>query len=113
MSGAEGSLDTWLVLSAAAVLCLQAGLVLLEVGAARAKNAQYTCVKAGCVVGGATVAWYAVGFGVAFGGAGQQQAVFAIATSLKAVCVFFEWTDRIERRWTELHRAALRRWSAH
>jgi Amt family ammonium transporter len=66
-----GSLDTtWVIIAAALVMFMQAGFALLEIGFSRGKNVGAGVAKIFANFSIATIAWWAVGFGVAFGGAG-------------------------------------------
>jgi Amt family ammonium transporter len=66
-----GSLDvTWIVVATVLVMFMQAGFALLEIGFSRGKNVGHGVVKILANFSIATIAWWAVGFGIAFGGAG-------------------------------------------
>jgi ammonium transporter, Amt family len=66
-----GSLDvTWVVVATVLVMFMQAGFALLEIGFSRGKNVGHGVVKILANFSIATIAWWAVGFGIAFGGAG-------------------------------------------
>jgi ammonium transporter, Amt family len=66
-----GSLDvTWIVVATVLVMFMQAGFALLEIGFSRGKNAGHGVAKILANFSVATIAWWAVGFGIAFGGAG-------------------------------------------
>ena len=60
----------WVVLAAVLVMFMQAGFALLEVGFSRGKNVAAGIAKILSNFSVATLVWWAVGFGVAFGGAG-------------------------------------------
>lgn len=65
----QQDLDTlWVVIAAGLVLFMQAGFLLLEVGFSRAKNAGAAVAKIFVNLSVASVVWWAVGFGIAFGG---------------------------------------------
>jgi ammonium transporter, Amt family len=65
------SIDTtWVVVATVLVMFMQAGFALLEIGFSRGKNVGHGVVKILANFSIATIAWWAVGFGVAFGGAG-------------------------------------------
>src|SRR5688572_31180169 len=66
-----GSLDTtWVVVATVLVMFMQAGFALLEIGFSRGKNVGHGVVKILANFSIATIAWWAIGFGIAFGGAG-------------------------------------------
>ncbi len=66
-----GSLDvTWVVVATVLVMFMQAGFALLEIGFSRGKNVGHGVVKILANFSIATIAWWTVGFGIAFGGAG-------------------------------------------
>jgi ammonium transporter, Amt family len=65
------SIDTtWVVVATVLVMFMQAGFALLEIGFSRGKNVGHGVVKILANFSIATIAWWAIGFGVAFGGAG-------------------------------------------
>src|ERR671919_737662 len=66
-----GSLDvTWIVVATVLVMFMQAGFALLEIGFSRGKNVGHGVAKILANFSIATIAWWAIGFGIAFGGAG-------------------------------------------
>src|ERR687892_1837554 len=66
-----GSLDvTWVVVATVLVMFMQAGFALLEIGFSRGKNVGHGVVKILANFSIATIALWAIGFGIAFGGAG-------------------------------------------
>jgi Amt family ammonium transporter len=66
------SLNTvWVVVAAVLVMFMQAGFLFLEVGFSRAKNAGLGVVKILTNFSIAALAYWAVGFALAFGGAGE------------------------------------------
>jgi Amt family ammonium transporter len=65
------SIDTtWVIVATVLVMFMQAGFALLEIGFSRGKNVGHGVAKILANFSIATIAWWAVGFGVAFGGAG-------------------------------------------
>jgi Amt family ammonium transporter len=66
-----GSLDvTWIIVAAVLVMFMQAGFAFLEIGFSRGKNAAHGVAKILTNFSVASIAWWAVGFALAFGGAG-------------------------------------------
>jgi ammonium transporter, Amt family len=66
------SLNTvWVIVAAVLVMFMQAGFAFLEVGFSRAKNAGLGVVKILTNFSIAAIAYWAVGFALAFGGAGE------------------------------------------
>src|SRR5688572_7426095 len=66
-----GNLDlTWVIIGTVLVFFMQAGFALLEIGFSRGKNAGMGIAKILVNFSIATLAWWAVGFAIAFGGAG-------------------------------------------
>ena len=66
------SIDTtWIVVATVLVMFMQAGFALLEIGFSRGKNVGHGIVKILANFSVATIVWWAVGFGLAFGGAGK------------------------------------------
>jgi ammonium transporter, Amt family len=66
------SLNTvWVIVAAVLVMFMQAGFVFLEIGFSRAKNAGLGVVKILTNFSIAAIAYWAVGFALAFGGAGE------------------------------------------
>ncbi len=64
-----GELDTlWLVVAAVLVMFMQAGFACLEIGFSRGKNAGTVVAKILLNFSVASLAWWMVGFGLAFGG---------------------------------------------
>ena len=60
----------WIMVATVLVFFMQAGFAFLEIGFSRAKNAGMGIAKVLVNFSLATVAWWAVGFGIAFGGGG-------------------------------------------
>lgn len=60
----------WIIVATALVFFMQAGFAFLEIGFSRAKNAGMGIAKILVNFSIATIAWWAVGFGIAFGGGG-------------------------------------------
>jgi ammonium transporter, Amt family len=66
-----GNIDTtWVIVATVLVMFMQAGFALLEIGFSRGKNVGHGVVKILANFSIATIAWWAIGFGIAFGGAG-------------------------------------------
>src|SRR3990170_906437 len=66
-----GNLDlVWVILATVLVFFMQAGFALLEICFSRGKNAGMGIAKILVNFSIATLAWWAVGFAIAFGGAG-------------------------------------------
>jgi Amt family ammonium transporter len=66
-----GNLDlTWVIIGTVLVFFMQAGFAFLEIGFSRGKNAGMGIAKILVNFSIASIAWWAVGFAVAFGGAG-------------------------------------------
>jgi Amt family ammonium transporter len=66
-----GAIDTtWVLVAAVLVMFMQAGFAFLEIGFSRGKNVGSGVAKILANFSIASIAWWAVGFGVAFGGAG-------------------------------------------
>jgi Amt family ammonium transporter len=61
---------TWIIVATVLVMFMQAGFALLEIGFSRGKNVGAGLAKILANFSIATIAWWAIGFGVAFGGAG-------------------------------------------
>jgi Amt family ammonium transporter len=61
----------WVVLAGVLVLFMQAGFALLEAGLTRMKNVGHIAAKNALVLAIATVVFWAVGFGIAFGDGGS------------------------------------------
>ncbi len=61
---------TWVLVGTALVFFMQAGFALLEIGFSRGKNAGMGIAKILVNFALASVVWWAVGFGIAFGGGG-------------------------------------------
>ncbi len=62
---------TWIMLSAILVILMQVGFMFLEIGFARGKNVGTIVAKILVNFSIAAVVWWAVGYGIAFGGGGQ------------------------------------------
>ena len=62
---------TWVIVAAVLVMFMQAGFALLEIGFSRAKNAGAGVAKILTNFSIASLAYWAVGFALAFGGAGE------------------------------------------
>jgi ammonium transporter, Amt family len=66
-----GSLDvTWILVATVLVMFMQAGFALLEIGFSRGKNVGHGVAKILANFSVASIAWWGVGFALAFGGAG-------------------------------------------
>jgi ammonium transporter, Amt family len=66
-----GNIDTtWVIVATVLVMFMQAGFALLEIGFSRGKNVGHGVVKILANFSIATIAWWAIGFGIAFGGGG-------------------------------------------
>ncbi|NKI20000.1 ammonium transporter [Paenibacillus dendritiformis] len=61
----------WVMLAAVLVLLMQAGFILLESGSARMKNAGHIAGKTVFTVGLCSLVYWAVGYGLIFGGSGN------------------------------------------
>ncbi|CAM4309138.1 ammonium transporter [Paenibacillus tarimensis] len=61
----------WIILAAVLVLLMQGGFILLETGSTRMKNAGHVAGKTIFTVGLASIVWWAVGYGFAFGTGGN------------------------------------------
>ena len=61
---------TWVLVATVLVFFMQAGFALLEIGFSRGKNAGMGIAKILVNFSIASIVWWAVGFGIAFGGAG-------------------------------------------
>jgi len=67
----KGELDvTWVIVAGILVMFMQAGFAFLEIGFSRGKNVGAGIAKILANFSLASLAWWAVGFGLAFGGAG-------------------------------------------
>jgi len=67
----KGELDlTWVILATGLVFFMQAGFLLLEIGFSRGKNVGAGVAKILANFSIATIAWWGLGFGLAFGGFG-------------------------------------------
>src|SRR5688572_14836983 len=62
---------TWVIVATVLVMFMQAGFAFLEVGFSRGKNVATGIAKIFVNFSIATIAWWAVGFALAFGGAGK------------------------------------------
>lgn len=60
----------WIILAAILVVFMQAGFLLLELGFSRSKNVGAIVAKIFVNFSVASIGWWAIGFGLAFGGAG-------------------------------------------
>jgi ammonium transporter, Amt family len=68
----SGGLDvTWIVVATVLVMFMQAGFAFLEIGFSRGKNVGSGVAKILANFSIASIAWWAVGFALAFGGAGK------------------------------------------
>ena len=61
----------WVVVTAVLVMFMQAGFALLEAGLCRMKNAAHIAGKNVLIFGIASIVYWAVGFGIAFGDGGS------------------------------------------
>ncbi len=67
-----GQLDvTWIIVAACLVMFMQAGFAFLEIGFSRGKNVASGIAKILANFSIASIAWWAVGFAIAFGGASK------------------------------------------
>jgi Amt family ammonium transporter len=67
-----GSVDlTWLMVATVLVMFMQAGFAFLEIGFSRGKNVGHGVAKILANFSIAAIAWWAIGFALAFGGAGK------------------------------------------
>jgi len=67
-----GNLDvTWIIVAMVLVMFMQAGFAFLEIGFSRGKNVGHGVAKILTNFSIATIAWWAVGFALAFGGDGK------------------------------------------
>jgi ammonium transporter, Amt family len=67
----SGLNTTWVIVAAVLVMFMQAGFALLEIGFSRAKNAGTGIAKILVNFAIASIAYWAVGFALAFGGSGE------------------------------------------
>ncbi|MFF2887836.1 ammonium transporter [Paenibacillus sp. NPDC057967] len=65
----------WVMLAFILVLLMQGGFILLEAGSTRMKNAGHVAGKTIFTVGLAALIYWAVGYGIAFGGANAESAI--------------------------------------
>lgn len=88
---------TWVLVAAVLVFFMQAGFALLEAGLCRAKNAGHTAMKNFMIFALATVMFWVVGFGVAFGAGsewfGSTGFLFDAATDAKEVFASLSFAD--------------------
>jgi Amt family ammonium transporter len=68
----------WIMVSFILVLLMQGGFILLETGSTRMKNAGHVAGKTIFTAGLATLIYWAVGFGIAFGGDNAESALNAV-----------------------------------
>src|SRR3712207_3086611 len=69
-----GNLDmTWVIIGTVLVFFMQAGFAFLEIGFSRGKNAGMGIAKILVNFSIASLAWWAVGFAIAFGGARSEE----------------------------------------
>jgi Amt family ammonium transporter len=68
---AIGASTIWVVLAAVLVMFMQAGFALLEAGLTRMKNVGHIAAKNALVLALASLVYYLVGFGIAFGDGGN------------------------------------------
>jgi len=72
LESVTGGLDvTWIIVATVLVMFMQAGFAFLEIGFSRGKNVGSGIAKILANFSIATIAWWGVGFAVAFGGAGS------------------------------------------
>src|SRR5919106_1820715 len=67
----------WVFMAGAMVMLMQAGFLLLEAGFSRMKNAGTVVAKVIANLSIAAIAYWAVGFALAFGGSGSATGWFA------------------------------------
>ena len=68
---AIGASTIWVVIAAVLVMFMQAGFAFLEAGLTRMKNVGHIAAKNALVLGLASLVYYLVGFGIAFGDGGN------------------------------------------
>eukprot|EP00397_Hematodinium_sp_SG-2012_P019274 GEMP01019796.1.p1 GENE.GEMP01019796.1~~GEMP01019796.1.p1 ORF type:complete len:692 (+),score=140.42 GEMP01019796.1:132-2207(+) len=71
--GVEGMSTSWLLLAGSQVMFMQLGFAILECGAVRAKNAQHILLKNILDVTTGTLAWWIVGYPLAYGHTDTQE----------------------------------------
>src|SRR5687768_18580606 len=63
----------WVVVAAILVMFMQAGFAFLEAGLTRMKNVGHIAAKNVLVLGIASITYYLVGYGIAFGDGGKDR----------------------------------------
>jgi Amt family ammonium transporter len=89
----------WVVLAAILVMFMQAGFAFLEAGLTRMKNAGHIAGKNVLIFGVASLVYWAVGFGIAFGGGGWFMGTDGFFPSVDALTAVgrapFDWFGEI------------------
>jgi Amt family ammonium transporter len=89
----------WVVLAAILVMFMQAGFAFLEAGLTRMKNAGHIAGKNVLIFGVASLVYWAVGFGIAFGGGGWFMGTDGFFPSVDALTAVgrapFDWFGQI------------------
>ena len=89
----------WVVVAAVLVMFMQAGFAFLEAGLTRMKNAGHIAGKNVLIFGICSLVYWAVGFGLAFGGGGSligTEGFFPSVDTLTAVGQApFDWFSEI------------------
>jgi len=97
----DEALDTcWILVCAALVFFMHAGFTMLETGAVQLKNTQNILCKNGLVVVIATICWYLVGYGLAYGEPNTEGGSFC-GTSYFAGSGFLEDQATGFNRWRD------------
>src|SRR5215207_9604822 len=93
--------STWVIVSAILVIFMQAGFLFLEIGFSRGKNVGSGVAKILVNFSIATIVWWAVGFGLAFGGAatifGDSGFFVKFGSAICAVSLAIVWGTTLER----------------
>ena len=103
MTNAELSIaasTVWVVVAAVLVMFMQAGFAFLEAGLTRMKNVGHIAAKNALVLGIASIVYYVVGYGIAFGDGGGglfgSSGFFPSADTLLAIgSAPFSWFQTI------------------
>src|ERR671917_733251 len=74
---------TWVIVATVLVMFMQAGFAFLEVGFSRGKNVATGIAKIFVNFSIATIAWWACGFALAFGGAGKIRGLDGVFFGLR------------------------------
>ena len=88
----------WVIVAAILVMFMQAGFAFLEAGLTRMKNAGHIAAKNVLVLGIASIVYYLVGYGIAFGdgGNGVVGAIVDAARSGAESGDGIVWTTRVD-----------------